>query len=66
MRPWVQKVAAPLPKFNSGKEKETYQEARREVMTMEWPVIFPRHPKKCVPTHEPFKRKDTLVDEDPI
>lgn len=34
----------PLPKFDPNKEKETYQEERKEVTTTEWAATFPRQP----------------------
>lgn len=61
-QPWVQKEANPLPKFNLSKEKETYQ----EVTIVEWVATLLQQPQKCVPTHEPEKHKNTLVEEDPI
>lgn len=35
-------------------------------MIAEWAATFLQHPKKCVPTHEATKTKNTYVDEENI
>jgi hypothetical protein len=36
IKKWIRKVVEPMPTFNPQKEKETYQQARKEILGLDW------------------------------